>query len=104
VTAKRPWGACIPDDVIQALLQDLDVELAEAWSAELAGPLTDDFFKLHDKPRLVGLGVEWGLHVIPSKSKEAMIKQLRASGRKPLPSCLVPAAKGAKPKKRKASR
>jgi ParB family chromosome partitioning protein len=98
----KSWYYGIANHELADVAKDLGVDLAEAWHAELAGPFTKQFFELHDKPRLVAIGQEWDTHVDPSKSKEAIINQLKGASARKLPRCLVePPAKQRKQRGKK---
>ena len=77
--------------VVEGLADDLAIDRLAAWRHELAGPLTEAYFNLHDKAQLAAIAAELGVHVDGSKPKSTLVSQLMASSqtKRKLPAELV---------------
>ena len=49
----------IPNHIVASIATQFDIDLAKAWKADRAGPLTIDFFELHTKDQLTQLAKAW---------------------------------------------
>jgi hypothetical protein len=69
-------SAAVPAADVERLAKDLNVILFAAWRQDMAGPLSQDYFELHNKEQLVALGKELDVYLEPSKPKSVMVSLL----------------------------
>lgn len=80
---------CVPAADVEAIADFLCIDLARAWKAEQAGPLSEAYWNLHTKDQLANLidslGVELSAYIKPGRSKAGIAEALLESGKLPLP-------------------
>jgi hypothetical protein len=114
VTRRMVWSkkdgpveGGFPHQAIAAMAENLDIDLAAAWRAELGGPLTEEFFNHHTREQLADLAKHYGVDVADCQTKAATALALRSADRVKLklPPGLAPKkAKAAKPKAAKGAK
>jgi hypothetical protein len=82
----------VPADDVEAIAGFLEVDPHAAWRSAQAGPLSEDYWELHTKEQLHGLGEELGVHLPPTKPKSVMVDLLKGRTGLALPEELRPAA------------
>lgn len=84
----------VPPPALESLARYLRIDLAEAWSKEQAGePLTEEFYEIHTKDRLVKLCDELNVSCGSHMGKNELVGCLLNAKPKDLPSVLSPLAK-----------
>ncbi|HEY1599690.1 MAG TPA: ParB/RepB/Spo0J family partition protein [Pirellulales bacterium] len=111
----------LPPDVVEMFARELSIDVAAAWKGQhpskdrppgdengkrqaFAGPLTEEYFRIHTGEQLAVLARGWGVYVKDGEPKSGLVKRLLAQQKVlPLPAEVKP-VKAARAKPAKKSR